>query len=152
MQARSVIAMVAAALSFACASSGSGGPGGVSGGGSASGSRSSSGGQDVISEADISSRAADAANALQVIQKLRPQMLRGRGLAVLPNEGRTAAEATGASLPKVYIDNIAYGDLNSLTNVNASQIREIRYLNARDATTQWGTGHMGGVILVLTKK
>jgi hypothetical protein len=150
MRGRVVFALMAAAMALGCASSGSSGSG--LGGGSAGGSRSSSGGQDIITEADINSRAADASNALQVIQKLRPQMLRGRGLAVLPNEGRTAAEATGASLPKVYIDNIAYGDLNSLSNVNASQIHEIRYLNARDATTQWGTGHLGGVILVLTKK
>jgi hypothetical protein len=131
-------------MSMACASSGSSGATG--------GSRTSAGGQDVITEGDIQSRAADAANALQIIQKLRPQMLRNRGLAVLPTAGRTAEEASAASLPKVYIDNIAYGDLGQLTNVNASQVREIRYINARDATTQWGTGHMGGVILVLTKK
>jgi hypothetical protein len=129
---------------MACASSGSST--------AAGGSRTSSGGQDVITEADIQGRAADAANAMQIIQKLRPQMLRNRGLAVLPTAGRTAEEAAAASLPRVYIDTIAYGDLNQLTNVNANQIREIRYINARDATTQWGTGHMGGVILVLTKK
>jgi hypothetical protein len=134
---------------MACASSGGGGAGG---------SRTSSGGQDVITEADIAARASDAANALQIIQKLRPQMLRNRGLAVLPTsaggagQGRTAEEAAAASLPRVYIDNISYGDLGQLSNVNANQIREIRYINSRDATTQWGTGHMGGVILVLTKK
>ena len=147
MRGRLVFAVIAAALSMACASSGSGG--------GAGGSRTSSGGQDVITEADIQNRASDAANALQIIQKLRPQMLRNRGLAVLPTggpNGRTAAEASAASLPRVYIDNISYGDLNQLSNVNASQIREIRYINSRDATTQWGTGHMGGVILVLTKK
>ena len=147
MRGRFVFALVAVALSMACASSG--------GGGGAGGSRTASGGQDVISEADITGRAADAANALQIIQKLRPQMLRSRGLAVLPTggpNGRTAQEAAAASMPRVYIDNISYGDLNQLSNVNASQIREIRYINARDATTQFGTGHMGGVILVLTKK
>jgi hypothetical protein len=143
MRGRFVFALIAAAMSMACASSGSG---------AAGGSRKSAGGQDVITEADIAGRAADAANALQIIQKLRPQMLRNRGLAVLPTAGRSAEEATAASLPRVYIDNIAYGDLGQLSNVNASQVREIRYINARDATTQWGTGHMGGVILVLTKK
>lgn len=144
MQGRIVLTVIAAAFSVGCASSG--------GGGSAGGSRASSGGQDVITEADIAARASDAANALQIIQKLRPQMLRNRGLAVLPTAGRTAEEASQASLPRVYIDNISYGDLGQLSNVNATQIREIRYINARDATTQWGTGHMGGVILVLTKK
>ena len=144
MRGRFVFAVITAAVSMACASSG--------GSAAAGGSRTASGGQDVITEADITGRAADAANALQIIQKLRPQMLRNRGLAVLPTAGRTAEEASQASNPRVYIDNIAYGDLGQLSNVNASQIREIRYINARDATTQWGTGHMGGVILVLTKK
>ena len=111
MQGRYVVAVIAAALSMACASSGTSG--------AAGGSRTSSGSQDVITEADIQGRAADAANALQIIQKLRPQMLRNRGLAVLPTAGRTAEEATAASLPKVYIDNIAYGDLGQLNNVNA---------------------------------
>ena len=146
MRGRFVFAVVVAALSMACASSGGKGAGG---------SRTSSGGQDVITESDILGRAADAANALQIIQKLRPQMLRSRGMAVLPTGGpggRTAEEAAAASMPRVYIDNIAYGDVGQLNNVNASQIREIRYINSRDATTQWGTGHMGGVILVLTKK
>ena len=83
MQGRYVVAVIAAALSMACASSGTSG--------AAGGSRTSSGSQDVITEADIQGRAADAANALQIIQKLRPQMLRNRGLAVLPTAGRTAA-------------------------------------------------------------
>jgi len=52
----------------------------------------------------------------------------------------------------VYVDNISYGDLSSLSNLNATQISEIRFLNSRDATTVWGTGHMGGVILVTTKR
>ena len=100
----------------------------------------------MIPESEISARASEAANALQIIQKLRPQMLRNRGLA-------SPSDVTGESTqPKVYIDNIAYGDLSTLQNVMASQIREIRFINAGDATTQWGTGHLGGVILVLTKR
>ena len=101
---------------------------------------------DVIDEGEIVSRASEAANALQIIQKLRPQMLTGRGLA-------SPTDVTGESMrPKVYVDNISYGELGSLQNLSANQIREIRVLNSRDATTQWGTGHMGGVILVTTKR
>jgi hypothetical protein len=29
-------------------------------------------------------------------------------------------------------------------------VKEIRYISASDATTRWGTGHSGGVILVVT--
>jgi len=101
---------------------------------------------DVIDQGEIASRASEAANALQIIQKLRPQMLQGRGLG-------SPTDVTGETArPRVYVDNISYGDLSSLSNLNATQISEIRFLNSRDATTVWGTGHMGGVILVTTKR
>jgi hypothetical protein len=135
MRARVVVAALSVALSLACSSNSS--PSGAP-----RGSRQ----QDVIGESEITSRAGDAANALQVIQKLRPQMLRSRGLT-------SPHDPTGeASMPKVYVDNVAYGKLDELSNVSSDQIKEIRFINARDATTQWGTGHMGGVILVTTKK
>lgn len=134
MRARMVLAALAASLSMACASSG------ATAGGRPRTDR------DLIMEAEITTRASDAANALQIIQKLRPQMLTGRGLA-------SPSDVTGETArPKVYVDNIAYGDVSTLENVLASQISAIRFINARDATTQWGTGHMGGVILVVTKR
>ena len=127
-----VVALLVA--SVACAS-----------GGSSSEPRSTTD-RDLITEPEIQSRASDASNAFQIIQKLRPQMLRTRGLA-------SPSDRTGESVqPKVYLDNVEYGTMAQLTNVNASQIREIRFLSARDATTRWGTGHMGGVILITTKR
>ena len=148
MRARVAVVVVAAALCWGCAS----------GGGSASGNtpktgssgitapKQKSGGQDLILESEISSRAGEATNALQIVQKLRPQMLRSRGV-ISPNDPN--GEAT---TPKVYVDNVSYGTLESLANINSAQIKEIRYIKATDATTQWGTGHTGGVILVITKK
>jgi hypothetical protein len=135
MRARVVFAAAVAALSMACASSGGG-----------NGLRMKSRSQDVIAESEIMASASEASNALQIIEKLRPQMLRSRGLG-------SPTDVTGeTSRPKVYVDNVSYGDVSTLTNLNSSQVREIRFINSRDATTQWGTGHMGGVILVLTKR
>jgi hypothetical protein len=147
MRARVVTAALAVAMSWGCASGGGSAGGGSAGGGSAGGGgRSTSRQPDVIAESEIVSRASDAANALQIIQKLRPQMLTTRGLGSPTDiKGETTR-------PKIYVDNISYGDLGSLQNIAANQIREIRFLNSRDATTQWGTGHMGGVILVTTKR
>ena len=131
------LAVLVVAVSSGCAS------GGASSGTSARSSRS----QDVIVEAEIASRARDATNALQIIEQLRPQMLRSRGSSSL------APSATSDdALPRVYVDDISYGNLNSLSNVNSTSIREIRFIKAGDATTRWGTGHTGGVILVTTKK
>jgi hypothetical protein len=125
------------AVSAGCAS------GGASSGTSARSSRS----QDVIGEAEIASRVRDATNALQIVEQLRPQMLRSRGSSSL-TPGATSDDA----LPRVYVDDISYGNVNSLSNLNSVSIREIRFIKAGDATTRWGTGHTGGVILVTTKK
>jgi len=100
----------------------------------------------VITEAEITSRAGEASNVLQVVQKLRPQMLRSRGRF-------SPADSTGSStVPKVVVDDVSYGSVDALANLNAIAVREIRYLSAADATTRWGTGYPGGVILVTMKK
>lgn len=138
MRARVVMATVFTAIGLGCSS------GGATSGTSATPRASRQ--QDVITESEIAARASEASNALQIVQKLRPQMLRSRG-RVSPND--TSGEA---SLPKVIVDDVAYGTIESLANLNASQVREIKYMNASDATTKWGTGYMGGVIIVITKK
>ena len=139
MRARVVMTAVMAAISLGCSSGGSAG--------GASGTAKPAARQaDVITESEIATRAGEASNAYQVVQRLRPQMLRSRGV-VSPSDPNS-----GATLPTVYVDNVSYGTLESLSNINSNQIKEIRYINARDATTQWGTNHIGGVILVTTKK
>ena len=139
MQARVVMAAVVVAIGVGCSSGGSTS--------SATGSaRAPSRQQDVITEAEITSRAAEASNALQIVQKLRPQMLQSRGRF-------SPADSSGsAKIPKVVVDDVSYGSVESLANVNAMAVREIRYLSAADATTRWGTGYPGGVILVSLKK
>ena len=151
MRARVVVAALATAIGLGCSSNktagtGAGIAGTSSGVASAMAPKKESRQQDLITEREISSRAADATNALQIIQKLRPQMLRGRGMV-------STHDTTGvSSVPRVYVDNVSFGGIESLSNLNASQIKEIRYMNARDATTEFGTGHASGVILVLTKR
>ena len=146
--ARTVVAVLVIAGSWGCASSG----GSTNVGGSvASGTAAASTSRtrrnpDIIDLAEITSRASDAANAMQIIQKLRPQMLQGRGLS-------SPTDPTGETArPKVYVDNVSYGDMGTLSNLTATQVFQIQYLNSRDATTRFGTGHMGGVILVTTKR
>ena len=93
---------------------------------------------DMISEAEINASAYQ--NALEVVQGLRPTMLRPRG--------------TSSSQYQVvaYMDDVKLIDLNGLSTIPSERVKEIRYINARDATTRWGTGHGSGVILVTTKR
>jgi hypothetical protein len=55
----------------------------------------------------------------------------------------------GDSPPLVYMHNQRYGGVEWLRIFQSDNIAEIRYVNARDATTRWGTGHSGGVIEVV---
>ncbi|HUQ82121.1 MAG TPA: hypothetical protein VM076_13305 [Gemmatimonadaceae bacterium] len=136
MRARVVLAAAAALMTLSCATTGA----------SSNGLRPKGRSQDIIAESEITASASEAGNALQIIEKLRPQMLRSRGLG-------SPTDVKGESArPKVYVDNVEYGDLGTLTNLAASQIKEIQFINSRDATTKWGTGHMGGVILVTTRR
>jgi len=74
----------------------------------------------------------------------RPSMLRTRN-------GSTGEGANGTNIV-IYVDGVRAGERQTLTAVPAANIREIRYLNASDATTRFGTGHPVGAILVATKR
>jgi hypothetical protein len=139
MRARLVMAAVLVPIGLGCSSGGS-----TTGANGAP--RTPSRQQDLITETEISSRAAEASNALQIVQKLRPQMLRPRG-----RSSPTDSLGTG-NLPRIVVDDVSYGSIENLANLNANAVREIRYLSAADATTRWGTGYPGGVILVTMKK
>jgi hypothetical protein len=42
--------------------------------------------------------------------------------------------------------------LATLQQIRAIDVQEIRYLSATEATTPYGTGHVGGVIEVTTRR
>lgn len=93
---------------------------------------------DLITEAEINS-GTNYQNALEVVQYLRPQMLRPRAGA-------------GAQAVVLYIDDVRMNDMAGLATIPTNRVKEIRFINARDATTRWGTGHDSGVISLTTKK
>jgi hypothetical protein len=102
------------------------------------------GSSNVIAESEITSQ---YQNALEVVQNLRPQMLIPRGA------GSDASGMSAASIPIIiYMDDVRLGEPSSLVNIPATRVEEIRFLNARDATTRYGTGHGSGVIVVTTKR
>jgi hypothetical protein len=83
-------------------------------------------------------------DGFEVIQKLRPAMLRPRQIASVN------AQAKGELV--VYVDNTRYGNAESLRQISASSIAAVRYFSAAEAQTKWGSGHPGGVIEVITKR
>jgi hypothetical protein len=111
------------------------------GGFACAGTGPASGGSGPITRADLDHVA--MRDAYEVVQRLRPTWLRSRG--------RVSIQSTTAQLPVVYVDNIRFGGPGSLRQISVDAVEEIRYMGAGEATTRYGTGHAGGVILVRTR-
>jgi hypothetical protein len=95
---------------------------------------------DVVTRAEMD--AVHAADAYALLQRLRPQFLRSRGSVSMRN--------SSDSDPLVYLNNVRHGGVMSLRDIQVTDIQEIRFISASDATTRWGTGHGSGVIMVRT--
>ena len=81
--------------------------------------------------------ALSVSSAYEAVRRLRPGWLQPRGRS---------------GLPVVFRNNTRWGDdPRSLENIRINVIAEMRFLNASDATTRYGTGFTGGVILVVTR-
>lgn len=124
--ARSLVVVLLWAAAAACATS--------SGGGS---SRSPS----VLLADEIAGL--QVVNAFQAVERARPQWLNARA-------SPTPTNPDGAQ-PVVYIDGIRAGGLEELRRIRVQVVRRIEYVRASDATTQFGTNHGGGAILVTTR-
>lgn len=72
---------------------------------------------------------------LRAIERLRPQWLRGRG----------------DETPQLHIDGARRSSLNDLEAYQLTDIARMEYMSATDASTRFGTGYTGGVILVFTR-
>jgi hypothetical protein len=106
----------------------------------------------LISEEEIAALGGTVQTAYGIVQRLRPAMMRVRS-------GNTSTEAAGSSTMDaganeiaVYLDNQKMGGVRALEEITLSQIKEIRYLSASDATTLFGTGNMAGAIQVIGKR
>jgi outer membrane cobalamin receptor len=97
---------------------------------------------DVITRADVEEITAQ--DAWDVVSRLQPRWLQSRGRVSIQSE--TAGE------PLVYVDGMRFGRVNTLRQIHVDAIEEIRRISAADATTRFGTGHAGGVIMVTTRR
>jgi len=126
MLSRRFVPLVLAGVFAACAS----GYGGAAGG-SGTARRNSN----LISAEEIAG--ASGGSAYELVRQLRPSWTVTRG---------------GNTEPIAYVDGIRFGSLEDLRNVAVEQVREIRYLDSREATTRFGTGHTAGAIEVTTRR
>jgi hypothetical protein len=101
--------------------------------GGGSGAGKSVGLREVLMSDEIAK--ANVSTAYEAVSRLRPYFLQTRGTAY----------------PIVYVDNVRYGDVTSLREIAVQNIDRIEYISASDATTRFGTGHAGGVIMVIMR-
>lgn len=87
---------------------------------------------------------AHVSNAYDLVQALRPEFLRSRGVS--------SVRSGTPEYAIVYIDGVRAGGPGELRRVPREQLQEISYMSGSDATTMYGTGHGGGAILVVTKR
>lgn len=96
--------------------------------------------REVITAAEIvASRVTDV---YQAVLQLRPEYLRRRSMpTIAPYRG---PEVT------VFLDDIEFGNAQSMRNIPLERVRVIRYLTPSEAALRWPGQHAGGVIHVRT--
>ncbi|MES3034788.1 MAG: hypothetical protein V4813_12390 [Gemmatimonadota bacterium] len=104
----------------------------------------------VISPEEIAALGGTVQTAYGIVQRLRPAMLRARSGSTSQSDGGSVD--VSANEVQVFLDSQRMGGVRALEEITLSQILEIRYLNANDATTLFGTGNTAGVIQVIGKR
>ena len=99
-----------------------------------------SGNRNVITSEEV--RELTRLSALEIVQRLRPMWLQPRGVDSFRQSNAVAG----------YLDGLRIGDVSALRNIRANDIKEIRYLDSRQATTRFGVGHPSGAVLVETRR
>ncbi len=103
----------------------------------------------LITEEEIAFLGGTVQTAYGIVQRLRPAMLRVRS----GNASGGSSGDVGSNDIAVYLDNQKMGGgVRALEEITLSQIKEIKYLNASDATTLFGTNNTAGAIQVIGKR
>jgi len=96
----------------------------------------------VITEDEIV--ASRAANAYEVIHKLRANFL--------SNRGPTSVRGQSSPYPTVYVDDQEFGPISTLSSIPAAQITMIRLYRVSEANAKYGTRNLSGVIAITTRQ
>ncbi len=84
-------------------------------------------------------RADPSLDLLTLIERERPRWMRPRGTVTFG----------GQVSPAVFVDDVRQpGGVDVLRSLRVTDIHEVRFMNARDATTRYGTDMISGAILV----
>ena len=94
-----------------------------------------------ITRAELDSEA--FTSAYHAVERLRRSWLRSQG-------GRTPTNPDPR--PWVYVDGVRLGSIQELYGISPEYVQTISLLSPTDATTRFGTGHVSGAIMVVTRR
>lgn len=84
-------------------------------------------------------------SAYDIVSRTRSEFLQGRG--------RQSLDPDTPALPAdVYVDDTFYGGVSTLRTIPASTVAQVRFYQAYEAQYKFGSGHLGGVIQIITKR
>jgi len=89
-------------------------------------------------------------NMRDVLQRLRPQYLRGRGVSSTANYD-AACKCYRPDEPDVYIDQQRIGGLDMLSSINARLVESVQFITGPNTGLQFGASHPAGIIHVITR-
>src|SRR5712671_5491367 len=100
----------------------------------------------VLTSVEIAGAHADITTAYDAVARLRPNWLAAHGITSGQSNG------AGTEYAWVYLDGQRYGDLNTLRNIAAYNVGDIRYYDVTQAGARFGLhGGSSGVIEVTSK-
>jgi hypothetical protein len=97
--------------------------------------------RDLISEEEIAT--VDFQSVYEVVQALRPQWLRSRGITSFIDPRPDYAE--------VFVDGTEVGEISYLWLVSAIHVKELRFWGPEKAGVKFGMGYPRGVIEIVSK-
>jgi hypothetical protein len=100
--------------------------------------------RDLLTRAQL--EAVDHLSAYDAIRRYRPLWLRTQR-----GQDSFLAQAQARRGLRVYVDRVHFGGVESLRDLDVRNIQEIRFLDKRKATLEFGTDHSEGAILVKTR-
>jgi hypothetical protein len=87
--------------------------------------------QNILTAEEIATVHADVTTAYDAVERLRRNWMTPQARPFIPG-------GEGDEYPRVFVDGRHYGALESLRNIEASQVSEIRFFSAAEAGAQFG--------------
>ena len=97
--------------------------------------------RNIITEAEL--QKAGTASAYDVIARTHANFFR--------NRGRTSILAKDQARPVVFLNDVEYGVIETLRNIPASRLHEIRFYSGTEAAAKFGSAYSGGVIQLISR-